>query len=107
MDAKTQKPMVSIVSVNYDQPKVTCEMLESLRKVTDPNFETLIVDNGSLTTSPYIIKEKYPEVQLKISKKNLGFAEGNNIALNIQSFEIDSKKGTSREYKIGRFYKIK
>jgi hypothetical protein len=81
MEIKPQKPMVSIVSVNYDQPQVTCEMLESLRKVTYPNFEILIVDNGSPTTSPDIIKEKYPEVQLIISAENLGFAGGNNIAI--------------------------
>lgn len=81
MATKVQKPLVSIVSVNYDQPLVTCEMLESLRKVTYPNFETLIVDNGSPTKSPDIIIENYPEVQLIISDKNLGFAGGNNIGL--------------------------
>ena len=70
MEKKAQKPMVSIVSVNYDQPEVTCEMLASLRKVTYPNFEILIVDNGSPTKSPDIIKEKYPEAQLIISEKN-------------------------------------
>jgi GT2 family glycosyltransferase len=73
--------MVSIVSVNYNQPEVTCEMLASLRKVTYPNFEILIVDNASPSTSPDSIKEQYPEVQLLISDKNLGFAGGNNIAL--------------------------
>lgn len=81
METSTQKPLVSVVSINYDQPKVTCEMLESLRKVTYPNFETIIVDNCSPNTSPCIIKEKFPEVQLIISKKNLGFAGGNNLAL--------------------------
>ena len=81
MNIKSQQPMVSIVSVNYDQPEVTCEMLASLEKVTYSNFETLIVDNASPTKSPNIIKEKYPEIQLIISKKNLGFAGGNNIAL--------------------------
>ena len=81
MDTKSQQPMVSIVSVNYDQPDVTCEMLETLRSVTYPNFETLIVDNASPSTSPAIIKEKYPEVELIISDENLGFAGGNNIAL--------------------------
>lgn len=81
MATKAQQPLVSIVSINYDQPEVTCEMLESLRKVTYPNFETLIVDNGSPTKSPDIIRENYPEVQLIISEKNLGFAGGNNIAL--------------------------
>jgi GT2 family glycosyltransferase len=72
--------MVSIVSVNYDQP-ITCEMLASLRKVTYPNFEILVVDNASPNKSPDIIKEMYPEIQLIISEKNLGFAGGNNIAL--------------------------
>lgn len=81
METKVQKPMVSIVSVNYDQPEVTCEMLQSLRSVTYPNFETIIVDNGSPTTTPFIIKEKHPEAKLIISEKNLGFAGGNNIAL--------------------------
>lgn len=81
MNIKSQQPLVSIVSVNYDQPEVTCEMLASLEKVTYSNFETLIVDNASPTKSPNIIKEKYPEIQLIISKKNLGFAGGNNIAL--------------------------
>ncbi|PCI96304.1 MAG: dTDP-Rha--alpha-D-GlcNAc-pyrophosphate polyprenol alpha-3-L-rhamnosyltransferase [Flavobacteriales bacterium] len=81
MDTATTKPLVSIVSVNYDQPEVTCEMLASLKKVAYPNFEILIVDNGSPTTSPYIIKERYPEIKLIISEKNLGFAGGNNIAL--------------------------
>jgi GT2 family glycosyltransferase len=46
MDVKSQQPMVSIVSVITINP-VTCEMLASLMKVTYPNFETLVVDNGS------------------------------------------------------------
>ena len=81
MKPKSIKPLVSIVSVNYDQPGVTCEMLASLSKVTYPNFETIVVDNGSPTTNPYSIKENYPETHLLISEENLGFAGGNNIAL--------------------------
>ncbi|MFS4416474.1 glycosyltransferase family 2 protein [Maribacter sp. 2307ULW6-5] len=81
MKKRPAQPLVSIVSVNYDQPQVTCEMLASLRQVTYPNFETLIVDNGSPTTDPQMIKEGYPEIQLIISKENLGFAGGNNLAL--------------------------
>ncbi|MGC6431540.1 MAG: glycosyltransferase family 2 protein [Jejuia sp.] len=81
MDTITNQPMVSIVSVNYDQPEVTCEMLESLRSATYPNFETFVVDNASPNKCPNIIKEKYPEINLIISTKNLGFAGGNNIAL--------------------------
>tara|TARA_B100000809_G_C15134808_1_gene530097 strand:+ start:1161 stop:2072 length:912 start_codon:yes stop_codon:yes gene_type:complete len=81
METARNKPMVSIVSINYDQPVVTCEMLDSLRKVTYPNFETIIVENGSPTKKPDQIRDNYPEAKLIISKENLGFAGGNNIGL--------------------------
>jgi hypothetical protein len=56
MEIKYQQPMVSIVSVNYDQP-ITCEMLASLRKVTYPNFEILVVDNASLINHQILLKK--------------------------------------------------
>ena len=74
-------PLVSIISVNYDQPEVTCEMLASLRNLTYENLEIIVVDNGSPRFDPQVIKAKYPEIQLIKSKKNLGFAGGNNLAI--------------------------
>ena len=74
-------PLVSIISVNYDQPEVTCEMLASLRNLTYKNLEIIVVDNGSPRFDPQVIKAKYPEIQLIKSKKNLGFAGGNNLAI--------------------------
>jgi glycosyltransferase involved in cell wall biosynthesis len=59
MKPTSTKPLVSIVSINYDQPEVTCEMLASLLKVTYPNFGTIVVDNG-LNYNTYSIKEKLP-----------------------------------------------
>ncbi len=75
------QPLVTILTVNYNQSAVTCEFLESLRKITYQNIEVIVVDNGSPTDSPDVIKEKYPEVNLIISKENLGFAGGNNLGL--------------------------
>lgn len=74
-------PLVSIISVNYDQPEVTCEMLASLRNLSYENLEIIVVDNGSPKFDPQIIKDKFPEIQLIKSKKNLGFAGGNNLAI--------------------------
>ena len=74
------QPKVSIISVNYNQAAVTCDMLESLRLVTYPNYEVIVVDNASPTDASSI-KEKYPEIIYIESKKNLGFAGGNNIAV--------------------------
>lgn len=73
-------PLVSIISVVYNQTRVTIEMLASLRKVTYPNFEIIIVDNNS-AEDPRIIEEKFPEVKLIRSSSNLGFAGGNNLGI--------------------------
>ena len=36
---------VSIISVNYNQPEVTLELLESLRKQDYQDLEIIVVDN--------------------------------------------------------------
>lgn len=74
-------PMVSVVSVNYNQSQVTLEFLESMAHITYPNIEIFIVDNASPSDNPDIIKEKYPQIHLLKTKENLGFAGGNNAAL--------------------------
>jgi hypothetical protein len=53
-------------------------MLESLKKITYPNFEVIIVDNAS-REDPSIIFEKHPWIKFIRSDKNLGFAGGNNL----------------------------
>lgn len=74
-------PLVSIISVNYNQTQVTCEFLDSIQTITYPNYEVIIVDNASPTNPPNIIEEKYPWVKLIKLNKNLGFAGGNNVGV--------------------------
>jgi len=74
-------PLVSIISVNYNQAQVTCEMIASLQKVTYPAVEIIIVDNASPTDDPGIITQQYPHVKLIRSAANLGFAGGNNLGI--------------------------
>jgi GT2 family glycosyltransferase len=75
------KPLVSIVTVNYNQSQVTCDLLDSLRLITYRNIEIIVVDNHSKNDNPDRIKELYPEVQLIKSSANLGFAGGNNLGI--------------------------
>ncbi|GGK56691.1 glycosyltransferase family 2 protein [Rufibacter glacialis] len=75
------RPLVSVISVNYNQAAVTCEMVASLRNVTYPHLEVIVVDNASPTDDPSLIKELYPEVKLIRSTENLGFAGGNNVGI--------------------------
>jgi hypothetical protein len=74
-------PLVSIITVNYNQLRYTCELLESLRKLSYRNIEVIVVDNGSHENPESVIREKFPEVRLILSGKNLGFAGGNNLGI--------------------------
>ena len=74
-------PLVSIISINYNQAAVTCALLASLRQLTYPRVEVLVVDNASPTEDPGPIAEQFPEVQLIRSAQNLGFAGGNNLGI--------------------------
>ena len=78
---KQEFPLVSIITVNYNQTEITCQFLESLRKITYPNIEIFVVDNASIKDDPSPIKIKYPEVIFIKSDENLGFAGGNNLAV--------------------------
>jgi len=76
-------PLVSIISINYDHPDVTCQLLDSLRQISYPRIEIIIVDNASPNDDPFIISQSFPEVHFIQSKENLGFAGGNNLGIRI------------------------
>src|SRR5690606_37688682 len=73
-------PLVSIITINYNQAKLTCELLASLRQLTYPSVEIIVVDNHS-SEDPSRIAHEFPEVQLIVSPVNLGFAGGNNLGI--------------------------
>lgn len=74
-------PVVTIITINYNQLQLTCALLDSLRKVTYPAVEIIVVDNHSKEDPTPVIAARYPEVKLIVSKENLGFAGGNNLGI--------------------------
>lgn len=74
-------PLVSIITINYNESAVTMDLLDSLRKISYPALEIIVVDNASPSDDPTKIKESYPEVKLILSEENLGFAGGNNLGI--------------------------
>jgi GT2 family glycosyltransferase len=74
-------PLVSIITVNYNQSEVTCALLESLDKTTYPNLEVIVVDNHSTEDDPTIIKQRHPNIVFIQNPINYGFAAGNNYGL--------------------------
>ncbi len=82
MNAKRRYyPLVSIITVNFNQAEVTCALLSSLDKISYPNFEVIVVDNHSTEDDPSIIKKRYPNIVFIQNPINYGFAAGNNYGL--------------------------
>lgn len=75
-------PLVSIISINYNGLQYTLQLLESLRQVSYPNLEVIIVDNAS-QEDPSEVESLYPEATLLRSPQNLGFAGGNNLGIDV------------------------
>jgi GT2 family glycosyltransferase len=73
------QPLVSIITLNYNEAAVTAAFLESSKKLLYPHYEILVCDMASgLDPTTLINPANYPDTRLLLSKKNLGFAGGNN-----------------------------
>jgi len=72
-------PLVTIITVNYNQEQVTKDLLHSIQKLSYPNYEVIIVDNGSKI--PLTLNDECSQYRLIRSQENLGFAGGNNLGI--------------------------
>ena len=70
---------LSIITINYNGLKDTCDLIDSIP--FKENMEVIVVDNASKEDEASKISEKYPQVKVIRSDKNLGFAGGNNLGI--------------------------
>ena len=95
-------PKVSIIILNWNGWKDTVECLESLYQITYPNYDVIVVDNGSEDDSIEKIKE-YAEGKTKVESKFFEYFS-ENTPINIIEytreelimFGLDSGKGIPR-----------
>ena len=71
-------PLVSVVIANWNGRRHLAACLPALARQTYPNFETVIVDNGSTDGSPAWLAEHYAAVTVIANTHNRGFAAANN-----------------------------
>ncbi len=79
------KPLVSIVTVNYNNTAVTGELLDSLSGNSYGNVEVIVVDNASKEDPTQALLAISPAVKVIRSETNLGFAGGNNLGIKAAS----------------------
>jgi GT2 family glycosyltransferase len=74
-------PQVAIIVLNWNGLNDTLDCLESLACLDYPNYEFVVVDNGSTDGSVPVIRERFPGVTIIENGENLGYSGGNNVGL--------------------------
>lgn len=75
------KPILSIITVNYNGLELTCRLIESLRSHNSVPTQIVVVDNGSRVDEAALLRERYDQLTVVRSERNLGFAGGNNLGI--------------------------
>lgn len=73
---------VSIITLNWNGKDDTLECVASLKKLNHPNYDIVVVDNGSTDGSVSTLRARYPDVTVIENGRNLGYALGFNTGLN-------------------------
>lgn len=74
-------PKVFIIILNWNGWEDTIECVESCLKLAYANSSILIVDNASSDDSEVILRERFPDIDIIQTGKNLGYAGGNNVGI--------------------------
>ncbi len=72
-------PKVAIIVLNWNNWQDTFQCLKSLENLNYPNFEVIVVDNGS--NEKFQITDYRLQIVQIFNKENLGFAGGNNVGI--------------------------
>jgi N-acetylglucosaminyl-diphospho-decaprenol L-rhamnosyltransferase len=71
---------VSVIVVNWNSLSYLSECLTSIYQYTEGvSFEVIVVDNASPEGGVDVLEEKFPQIKVIKSDKNLGFAGANNL----------------------------
>ncbi len=75
--------MVAIILVNYNGADDTIECIKSLKKVKEPEYMIIVVDNCSNDDSIKRLKkeQRYNDFVLLQASSNAGFSAGNNLGI--------------------------
>jgi GT2 family glycosyltransferase len=80
-DVGTEKPVVAIVVVGYNDKGVVCDCLRSLRRLDYRPTLVIYVDNDSTDGTLEAVRAEFPEAIALASGGNLGYCGGNNVGI--------------------------
>jgi len=74
-------PRVNIVVLNWNAWETTGRCLASAKTLRYPNYEIIVVDNGSIDRPPEYFKDRFADCHLLEMGENLGYTGGNNAGI--------------------------
>lgn len=75
------QPLVYVIALNYNGRRWIEPCVDALLKTDYENFRVVIVDNASSDGSVELLPSIYPQIQILVNDRNLGFSEGNNVGI--------------------------
>jgi GT2 family glycosyltransferase len=80
------RPRVSVVVCSYNGGRTLAQCLTSMRRLAYPDYEVLVIDDGSTDDTPEILR-RFPEVR-GIRQPNLGLSAARNVGLHAATGEV-------------------
>lgn len=80
--------LVSIVIASWNRKDDVLETLPSIYGQDYPNYEIIVVDNGSTDNTVEALREQYPDVVLVPLTENLGATGGRNAGIDVAKGDI-------------------
>jgi GT2 family glycosyltransferase len=74
-------PRIFVLTLNWNGKKWLGDCLDAILSMDYPNFETVVIDNGSTDGSVDYLQASYPFVHIIENHANLGYAHGFNKGL--------------------------
>ena len=96
---KSQIPKILVIILNWNGWKDTIECLESLYQISYPNYEVIVVDNGSENESIEKIKG-YAEGKIKIESKFFEYSPENKPIKIVEYTREEAESGGGKEQEI-------
>ncbi|MCW5892327.1 MAG: glycosyltransferase family 2 protein [bacterium] len=81
MNAPSTAPKVAVVILTWNRVDELVPCLESFAVLDYPNFQVVVLDNGSEDETVATTRAQFPWVTLIENGENLGFCRGNNVGL--------------------------
>ncbi len=79
------RPKVSVIIATYNRSHFVCEAIESVLNQTFPDFEIIVIDDGSIDNTKQVLEKYSPHIQY-IFQENKGRAGAIQMGLARQRY---------------------